>query len=789
VARVAREVRIDGSVQGIGLRPWLVCTARRLGLAGSARNAGSGAVLELEGEEAAIQACLAELRACFASRIERIALRSGEVRGRVSMAIEPSEPLVCGPALPRLPADLPVCDACLDELLDPRSRRHRYPFTHCAVCGPRASVLRAVPYDRERTSLQPFAACGECRREYADRDDRRFHAQTIACAACGPVVTAHAPAAPGERRSGEAAVEWAAQLLQGGGIVAVKGYGGFHLLCDATRDASVQELRRRKRRPTRPFAVLLPSLEIAERCVHLDSEAREWLAGARRAVVIARRRRDVAEAARLAPSLAPRSRDLGVILPCAPLHFLLLFAAGTRPPRDPARFAALVFTSANASGEPVVHANDAARSRLAPIADLIVEHDREVARPSEDSVVRTIGRTVVPLRLSRAAAPLVLALPRELGPVPPILALGGDLKCAPALAVGQEILLAEHVGDLTSADALDALEARVSDLCRISGVQPAAIACDRHPGYVSAALARRLSRRVIAVQHHHAHALAALLDDGPDHAMRPALALVLDGAGWGTDGTIWGGELLHVDPWRCERIAHLEAVALPGGDAAVREPWRMAAVWLRRAFPEGMPAALPWLRRQDRTLLDPVLAIAERGLHSPPTSSCGRLFEAVASLLDLGDRSQHEGELPMALEALASATRSSGDAQDAIPDHIAVSATPMILPAADLVRAAVQSRLSGEPRARIALRFHRDLATRLAGAVVRAAGLTGVRRVALAGGCLQNRLLCELLLARLRAAGLDPCMPRRIPPNDGGLAVGQVLAAAAVCASGSSATG
>jgi hydrogenase maturation protein HypF len=777
---VRRELRVQGVVQGVGLRPWVARRARALGLAGSVHNTAAGLEIALEGPAAAIERFGAALRSeppgC--ARIEAIEESEAPVRGDASFRVEASSGVGSARGA-RVPPDLPLCGACLEELFEPRERRHRYAFTHCAECGPRASVLLALPWDRERTSLHGFAPCDACRGEYANPEDRRYHAETIACPRCGPRL--RAVDAEGREPAGDP-VELAAASLRAGGIVALLGHGGFHLAVDATNADAVARLRARKARPAKPFAVLVPDLAAARHVVELRPEDEALLAGPAHAIVLAPRRKGDES---VVHDVAPGLTDLGVLLPYAPLHWLLLFGPGARPGRDRARFAALVLTSANRSGEPTLHRPAEARVRLRGVADLVIEHDRAVARPNDDPVYRSAAAGPIPIRLSRSTAPLVLPLPGGLRAPDPVAAIGGDLACAPALAVGGEVLLAEHVGDLANVEVAEALAARVSGLCRLLGTAPAWAAHDLHPGYHGPGVARRLAPRQLRVQHHHAHAAACLVDNG---RAGPALALALDGLGWGIDGTPWGGELLRVDLVDCQRLAHLEAVPLPGGDAAAREPWRMAAVWLARAFPEGAPE-LPWHARRDPIRLRSLLAIAARGIASPPTTSCGRLFDAVASLLDLVDVASHEGEAPMALEAAAARSELAPDVDRA---QLAEPAAP---PGADgaailvapLLRAIVAARVQGATTAALARAFHDGLASRLAAAAIGFATRLGLVEVALTGGCFQNRLLLEGVRARLAGAGLVPLLHRRIPPGDGGLAVGQAAIAAARLSRGASA--
>jgi len=778
VARVGREIGLRGVVQGVGMRPWLARRARELALHGEVRNAPWGVRVLVEGEAAAVERLLALLREAppAAARIEHVDVAEAAPRGAAGfrVASTASEP---GPAPTRVPPDRPVCDACLDDLFDERGRRYRHPFTHCALCGPRASVLLDLPYDRERTTLARFPLCEACRREYEDPEDRRFHAQTLACPACGPQLAARAP--DGASLAGDP-VERAAAVLASGGIVALKGYGGYHLAVDATRSEAVERLRKRKQRPARPFAVMVPDADGARRLARLDEAGLAWLAGEVRAVVVAPRRPQACRALGLAEAVAPRARDLGLLLPVAPLHWLLLWEPGSRPGRGRPRFPALVLTSANRSGEPTLHDDDEARERLRDVADLLVVHDRDVARPHDDPVVRTGPGGPVVLRRSRATAPRALALPAPLRAAVDGIAVGGDWKNAAAVLARGEVILAEHGGDLASPEAVDALEARVEGLVALVRARPAFVAHDLHPEYASTETAARLARAwglpTVAVAHHHAHAAAVLAEHG---RVGPALGVVLDGSGYGADGGLWGGEILCASLSGFERLGHLEPAPLPGGDAAAREPWRMALAWLGRAFPEGAPR-LPWHERRDERALALLERAMARGLASPESSSCGRLFDAVASLLDVADHNRFEGEAAMALESLAS------EADPAAPlVRAAREPGPFVpcggaIPVADGIRRLVEARRRGADRAELARAFHVGLAARLASAGVAAARRAELREVVLAGGCLANRLLLAELEEAFGRAGLAVLRPRILPPGDGALSVGQAAVAAAL---------
>ncbi len=810
VARV--ELRLAGVVQGVGLRPWAARRARLLGLAGSVANTPGGVLLALEGAPAAVEAFLAALSespppGLLLAEVER---RSAAPVGAIGFVI--AESLPAGPAA-GLPPDIPVCRACLDEIYAASGRRAGYAFTHCASCGPRASVLWALPWDRERTTLAPFPLCADCRREYESPDDRRYHAEGIACPACGPRLTAldpggrllardEAAVTAGGGASREGPLAQALAVIAAGGIVAVKGYGGYHLAVDATSEAAVSRLRKRKGRPAKPLAMLVPDLEAARSIVRLADAEEALLAGPFRPVVVAPRRPDGCAALGIAPSVAPTTSDHGLLLPSAPLHHLLLQA----PPGDSTpRPRALVFTSANRSGDPTLWDDAAALGELSQVADLFLSHDRGVARPCDDSVFRTSARGSIPMRLSRGAAPLVLRSPGATRSGAAVLAVGGDLKAAPALAIDSTIVLEAHVGDLESPATADAALERALRLCRERGIRPDRVAHDLHPGYVgtriAAEIAAQLGAETVAVQHHHAHALAAAAEHG---IVEPFLAIVLDGLGFGADGTLWGGELLMVDGIRAERVAHLETLRIPGGDAAVREPWRSAASWLGRAFPAGDAPQLDWHARQDASALGLLAQAARRGLNAPETSSCGRLFDAAASLLGCGDRVRFEGEAAIALESLAAQAPApsapSASAAASAPSMLSVLSRPggtapgapretaaqepsAQIPCSDLVRDLVVGLSRGAPRPALARVFHDGLADRIAARAAAVAAASGLGTVVLTGGCLQNRLLAAAIARGLETHGLATLAHRRLPPNDGSLAVGQAAYALhAACA-------
>jgi hydrogenase maturation protein HypF len=717
IASARRRLRVRGVVQGVGFRPFVARVAARHDLAGFVLNDGEGVVVELEGDSAALDAAEAALRdeAPPLARIDSIERTALSPAGETGFAILASGAAAAGTAL--IPPDVATCDDCLRELFDPLDRRYRYPFTNCTRCGPRFTIVRSVPYDRERTTMAGFPLCADCRREYENPADRRYHAEPIACPACGPSLSLP--------------LEEAVALLREGAIVAVKGLGGYHLACDAASEAAVSRLRARKHREEKPLAVMTADPGSLAR---LDERERELLESPARPIVLVLRRAD----APIAPSVAPGSPWLGLMLPYTPLHHLL--CADTGLP--------LVLTSGNRSDEPIAVDDAEARRRLADVADAFLSHDRPIARRCEDSVVRAD----LPLRRSRGYAPASLPLPVA-APVP-LVAAGAELKAVFCAARGCDAFLSPHLGDLDGELAHRAFRADLELYLTMLGVVPEAVACDLHPEYLSTKWAHEQGLPVVGVQHHHAHAAACLAE----HAEAgEALALVLDGTGLGADGTLWGGEVLRCDLTSFERVAHLAPVPLPGGEAAIREPWRMAAVHLERA---GLP--VPWERwGQVRESLK---------ANAPLSSGAGRLFDAVAALLGIRERVSYEGQAAIELEHLAGATAA---APYSLPGGPTIDGT-------ELLRRVHADLHACRPRAEIAAAFTESLAAAFADAAARAGG---TRVAVLSGGCFQNLRLTTSTRRRLEAHGFRVLSHRAVPPNDGGIAYGQAAVAAARMAS------
>lgn len=753
---VRLALTIDGVVQGVGFRPFVHLLALRHGLGGWVRNDGTGVQVEVEGAPAAVEAFASALVAerpplATVLRVVRRALAPTGVPGFQIVASERGTT-----ANAPVPADVATCAACLAELRDPTNRRFRHPFITCTDCGPRYTIIEAMPYDRHATTMARFPLCAACAAEYADPSSRRYHAQPICCPACGPVLRWHDPAQPSPVPVDVLAE--ARERLARGAIVAVKGLGGFHLLCDATSEGAVARLRERKGRGEKPFAVMVRDVTEAGRHAVLDAAELRALEGRERPIVLARRCGDSA----IAAAVSPGTPWLGLLLPYTPVHHLLLEEA---PP--------LVCTSGNRSEEPICRTDEEALERLAGVADAFVLHDRPIRWVADDSVVRVVEGRVQPVRRSRGYAPLPLPLPV---PCDGILATGGDLKATACLTVGSLAYLGPHIGDMGSLATQEGFAASVEALTTLFGTGVRHLACDRHPGYFGGAWARRMAASlgadVTAVQHHHAHAAALHVEHGLEADAR-LLALVLDGTGYGDDGAIWGGELLLAGLADATRVAHLAYLPLPGGDAAVRHPARVALAALHAAgvpWDEALPpvAATP---PAVRALLAQQLV---RGTHVVPTSSAGRLFDALAALVGLRPTVSHEAQAAIEFEALATAARGTRPyALTLVPD------APLLIDPRPLLAAVASDVRAGVAAESIAHGAHVAIADALVSVCVVLGELHGVRRVGLTGGVFQNALLSQLARAGLVAAGFEVLSHHVVPPNDGGLALGQAAVAAA----------
>jgi hydrogenase maturation protein HypF len=728
------RARIEGTVQGVGFRPFVYRLASELDLAGFVLNDERGVLVEVEGGDSAVDGFLRRLaeEAPPLASVEAVRPRevapAGERGFRILASPSGGEPSAL------VSPDTATCDDCLRELFDPGDRRFRYPFVNCTNCGPRFTIVRGVPYDRPFTTMAGFELCPRCAAEYEDPADRRFHAQPNACPECGPTLRL----LPGDLY-GDEALRDAVLALREGSVVAVKGIGGYHLACLAAREPAVAALRARKHREDKPFAVMVGSVEAARSLVSLTDEEAALLAGRDRPIVLAPRRAD----APVAASVAPRSADLGVLLPYSPLHHLLLADVG-----EP-----LVMTSGNVSDEPIAHEDDDALDRLEPIADMVLFHDRPIQTRTDDSVLRAVpGRRPLLMRRSRGFVPDALPLPVQ---TRPLLACGAELKSTFCVAKGARAWVGHHIGDLKSFEVLQAYEAGVSHFERLFAVAPEVVAFDEHPDYLSTRYALgRDGVETVAVQHHHAHLAACLAEHGETGR---AVGAIYDGSGYGRDGSVWGGELLVGDLRDFERAGHLWPVRLPGGDRAVRQPWRMAISWLLEA---GWDGPLPGRAGRDPRRSEQVAELVRTGLSSPLTTSMGRLFDAVAALCGLRDEVTYEGQAAIELEAVAD------PGERGAYEMPGLDARPTIL-------GVMEDLGRGTDPGVISARFHNAVARATAAACTE-------ELVVLSGGVFQNRLLLRTTRDALEAAGHRVLVPERLPPNDGGVSYGQAAVAASI---------
>jgi hydrogenase maturation protein HypF len=745
-ARLTRAgIRVDGVVQGVGFRPFVYGLAGSLGLTGFVGNDARGVFVEVQGDEDAVRKFVSALRddAPPLAVVDTVAVEPIAPRAETGFAIVASAPGTERAAL--ISADMATCDDCLAELFDPADRRYRYPFVNCTHCGPRFTIVRDVPYDRVNTTMGGFAMCPECEREYHDPHDRRFHAQPVCCPACGPRLRLSGPAPFPDADP----VEAAAALLHEGRVLAMKGLGGYHLAALASDERAVAALRARKHREDKPFALMVADLDMAARLCELDPAEEVLLANRRRPIVVCRRRSD----APVAVAVAPGNRQLGLMLPYTPMHHLLAWAVGE----------GFVLTSGNVSEEPIAYRDEEAFERLGGIADAFVTHDRPIHIRTDDSVVRAFRGRELPVRRSRGYAPEPLRLAAPVRR--PVLGCGAELKSTFCLAKADRAFVSHHIGDLENAETLRSFTEGIEHFCRLFDIHPEVVAHDLHPEYLSTKYAVDLDGvDLFPVQHHHAH-IASCLADNAERG--PVIGVAFDGLGLGPDGTIWGGEFLIADLSGYRRAGHLATVALPGGTAAIRQPWRMAAAWLDRAF-EGDPPGDLAVSARHRDRWDTVTSMARSGLSSPLTSSAGRLFDAVAAIIGVRDEVNYEGQAAIELEQLA---------DPAVEEGYPARVEGELLHGEDLVRAVVDDVRRGTSPGVVAARFHRGLARATCDICGRLGERTGLSTVALSGGVFQNALFLEATVRGLEAAGLEVLVHHRVPPNDGGISLGQVAVA------------
>jgi len=741
------EIEIDGRVQGVGFRPTVYRYARECKLGGRVRNSSRGVTIEVEGDDASIIRFLDRLRndPPRQARLDTIRMRELSPAGLTDFQIVPSD--VAGEVNATIPPDLATCDECVAELFDPRDRRFGYPFINCTNCGPRFTIIAGLPYDRERTTMAGFRLCPECRREYTDPGDRRFDAQPNACPACGPRV--RLVDAQGQQVSGDPICS-TARLLRDGAIVAVKGLGGFHLACLATDDAVVARLRARKGRPAKALAVMFASLdEIRRHCVVTDEEAAELMSPARPIVVLERR-----PDSSLSRLISPDTGDVGAFLPYTPLHHLLL-----------RQVSPLVMTSGNRSEEPIAIEFAQLRGILGSIADFALDHDRPILRRCDDSVLRVTGGTRLFYRRSRGFVPNPVLMPVS-GPV--VLACGADLKNTFCVTRENRAFLSQHVGDLSELSAHRFYAEAIDDWLRTFSGRPEIVAHDLHPDYLSSRFAETMRDVLrVAVQHHHAHAAACMAEHGLEETV---IGVIFDGTGYGPDGTVWGGEFLACDLRSYRRAAHIKVCPMPGGEEAILHPERMALAYLVQEC-EGAMDRLPELIAKDERAL--ILRMLERRFRCPLTSSAGRLFDAVAAIVGIRGRISYEGQAAIRLQSLARPCAGTYDFE------IQEDSDPMVLDFGEMIRAIAKDVESGTDAGEISWRFHRTLAIAVSEVCERIRRRYAICNVVLSGGVFQNHLLLRFVKDCLRQSGFGVYAHAEVPPNDGGIALGQAAVALA----------
>ncbi len=750
----AKKIEVNGIVQGVGFRPFVFNLANQYDLRGEVANTAAGVSIHIEGPPERIQAFETDLgEKCpplahiveISGRVESIKpyadFRIAQSRGRaqVSTLISP---------------DVSICDDCLRELFDPTNRRYLYPFINCTNCGPRYTIIDDIPYDRPKTSMRHFKMCDACQSEYDDPADRRFHAQPNACEDCGPMVSLYTNRR--EPLDTDHPVKKAAELIRQGQIVALKGLGGFHLVADAENGEAVKRLRNRKMREEKPFAIMSIDLDCIRKYADATPQEEKLLISIQRPIVLLKKRTPNI----IAEEVAPRNKYLGVMLPYTPLHYLLLKNG----------FTALVMTSANLSEEPIAIDNDDAFERLADIADTFLIHNRDIYLRSDDSIVRHTAGHTRHIRRSRGFVPIPVFLDH---PVPSILACGAELKNTICITKGDKAFISQHIGDLENLATLDFFELTVAHLQRILEISPEIIACDMHPDYLSTQYAiEQPGMQKIEVQHHHAHIVSCMAEHKLDGAV---IGLSFDGTGYGKDGAIWGGEVLVAEDHQFERMSHLAYVPMPGATAAIKEPWRMAISYLHDAFGDNFKDLdLPILEQVDSQKRNIITEMIRKGVNAPQTSSLGRLFDGVAAIAGIRHRVNFEGQAAMELEMLT-----AGDARAIYDIEEATTDAATILPA-PLIRGVVRDLQNGLPISEIGAKFHQTIVALFAKVCISVRNESKLNRVVLSGGCFQNALLLTGLTKELESQKFEVFTHRQVPANDGGISLGQAVAAAAI---------
>ena len=745
------EIEITGIVQGVGFRPFIFNLAKTHSVRGWVLNNEKGVLIDAESDDGNLDVFIHDIAGLAPplSRIETLTVKHSNPLGYGTFQIRASQASEEKFAL--ISPDVATCDQCLAELFSAENFRHRYPFINCTRCGPRFTIIKDVPYDRHKTTMAPFTMCAVCHAEYENPSDRRFHAQPNACASCGPSLRL-------VDRNGEGIlgdpIDTALSLLREGQIVAVKGLGGFHLSCDAENDKAVSVLRSRKYREDKPFAVMCRDLEEVRRHCELDQAEQDLLLSNERPIVLLKRKKESTTAS----AVAPFQNNLGVMLPYSPLHHLLLDGP----------LKALVMTSGNKSDEPIAYKNGDALSRLSTIADCFLLHDREIHMRCDDSVARVYGGKPYMIRRSRGYVPFPIRLPF---PVQDILACGGELKNTFCLTRDTYAFMSHHIGDLENLETLEAFGKGVEHFKNLFSIEPRLIAYDLHPEYLSTKYALSTPNiPKVGVQHHHAHIVSAMAENGVEEEV---IGVAFDGTGFGPDGTIWGGEFLKADLRSFRRVAHMKEVSMPGSSRAIREPWRMAMVYLLEAFGDRAPALnIDFMKRVDLQKCGILRRMIERKVNTPLTSSMGRLFDAVASLCSIRDEVHYEGQAAIELEMIA-----VRDTEPSYPFLMDGTRDPLIIDPAPIIRGVVEDLANGIPAARISSRFHRTVADLVLKTCDRIRAHEKINRVVLSGGVFQNMFLLSLAFDGLSHSGFEVIVHHRVPANDGGISLGQAVIA------------
>ncbi len=757
------QLRLQGVVQGVGFRPFVFRVAQRCAVRGQVLNNNGGVQIDVEGEPQAIEMFIADLTSNppplssieFLERVNDLTpLNYRDFRIVESSTTQEKHVSVA--------ADIATCMDCLTELFDSSDRRYRFPFINCTNCGPRFTIVEAVPYDRTSTTMRDFEMCGDCRKEYENPIDRRFHAEPVACPRCGPTVYS-ADADGCEVNQGQDPVEYTRRLLAQGYIVAVKGIGGFHLACDALNQEAVTRLRGKKFREDKPFALMAGSIATIRTFCKVSAAEENLLLSPQRPIVLLTR----LDRSSIPNAVAPQSRSLGFMLPYSPLHHLLLENAK----------APLVMTSGNLSDEPICHTDDDALTRLRQVADNFLLHNRRIHRRADDSIARipSSGKTTM-LRRSRGYAPLPLRL--GFSSEKTILACGAELKNTFCFTSGSQAYLSHHIGDLQNLETFESFMQGVDDFQHFFNVDPDVVAYDLHPEYLSTRFALSLDNvpMKVAVQHHHAHIASCMVDNNIEGEV---IGVAMDGLGYGTDARLWGGEFFAADLARAERLAHLEYVPMPGGTKAIREPWRMAAIYLQQVFGDGfLELDIPFVSRLDRRVWSNLRGMVTSDLNCPETSSMGRLFDAVSSLLGVADAVNYEGQAAMALEAMADRNWLTGY-------EFELDFEQGLIHQSNVIRSVVADLLLDTPAPIISARFHHAVVNLIVALALRIREERKLNRVVLSGGVFQNCLLLECVCRELQSRSFDVFTHNRVPPNDGGIALGQAAVAHALIQSGS----